>query len=387
MSKLSVRFSPSLPARLAAALLAALAIGAPAAELAAAPIGYVYYLQTFGDWTVTCGRDESSGRDNCTLSAPPPERHSDSQVEIIDAGGASAAVTVRVRAALMPDSPLYLRVDSMPPHQTEPNRFGEGRWNGEEAKTIIGELNRGQRAVVRSFSGPPPSPRDAFFSLNRFDEALADFGKRTGATSSSETAQAGPPDQGTPPAAAPPPGPPPSPPTQAQATPPQPQTAQPPQPQPVQPPQPKPVEPEQQAASPPMREAEQEPEPEASASPGTAGGAVAILDDARIARATLARNVVNREPVDELGSTVDIPSSGENFVYFFTEVRGMGGRTVTHRWQYGGNVVASVPFPIGSDRWRVYSRKGIGSKQAGAWTVTAVDPNGKELARAAFTAE
>ncbi len=114
---------------------------------------------------------------------------------------------------------------------------------------------------------------------------------------------------------------------------------------------------------------------------------MAILDEAHVGRARLTTNVVNREPVDQLGARVDIPSTGEDFVYFFTEIRGMAGRTVTHRWQYGGNVVASVPFQIGSDRWRVYSRKGIAAGQTGPWTVTAVGPNGSELARATFTAE
>jgi Protein of unknown function (DUF2914) len=359
--------------RLAAVASTALVLAAPAAEPAAAPVGYVYYLQTFGDWTVTCGRDESSGRDNCTLSAPPPERHGDSQIEIGNGQGDNGAVTLRVRGALMPDSPLYLRVDAEPPHQTQPNRFGEGGWSGQEAQTIIGELNAGQRVVVRSFSGPPPVPRDAYFSLERFDEALADFDKRAG---------------GKPPSPA-------APPPLAEAEKPRvtaessPAPVTPPPQMPTPPPTPtqtKPVQ-EEPPVVPVPEPPKRQPEPASSQPSAPDGGAVTILDDAHVGRAKLTTNVVNREPVDELGSTVQIPSSGEDFVYFFTEIRGMAGRTVTHRWQYGGSIVASVPFPIGSDRWRVYSRKAISANQAGAWTVTAVGPNGSELARAAFTAE
>lgn len=381
MTKLDVRLRPAL-ARLAVLLCAATVIAVPSREAPAAPAGYVYYLQTFGDWTVTCGRDESLGRDNCTLSAPPPERHGETQIELGNGQGDNDAVIVRVRGALMPESPLYLRVDDRAPHQTQPNRFGEGRWNGEEAETIIAELNAGQRAVVRSFSGPPPTPRDAFFSLGRFQEALADLDGRTSAKPPAETAQATPAEtqprgEAPPPATVPPVAPPPVPQ-------PQPEAAQiPPQP-PQPPPQAKPVQPEPPQTAPLAR---QEPAPAPEAPSAEARGAITVLDEAHIGRARLTSNVVNREPVDELGPEVDLPSSGEDFVYFFTEIRGMGGRTVTHRWQYGGNVVASVPFQIGSDRWRVYSRKGIASGQTGAWTVTAVGPNGNELARAAFTAE
>lgn len=381
MSKLNARFR-SLFAPLAGALCAAVVVAAPALEVAAAPVGYVYYLQTFGDWTVTCGRDESSGRDNCTLSAPPPDRRGESQIEIGDGQSDNDAVIVRVRGALMPDSPLYLRVDGKPPHQTQPNRFGEGRWNGQEAEAIVAELSSGQRAVVRSFSGPPPSPRDAFFSLERFNDALADLDRRTSGKPAAETAQAAPSEpqprtEAAPPMTMPPVAPPPV----AQPAP-----QPPPQVPPQMAPQPAPPQPQQQTVQqpPPLRD---EPAPPPRQQPVAVGEAVTILDEAHVGRARLTTNVVNREPVDQLGSRVDIPASGEDFIYFFTEIRGMAGKTVTHRWQYGGNVVASVPFQIGSDRWRVYSRKGINGGQTGRWTVTAVGPNGSELAQATFTAE
>jgi hypothetical protein len=379
MSKLNARFR-SLFARLAGSLCAAVVMAAPTLEVAAAPVGYVYYLQTFGDWTVTCGRDESSGRDNCTLSAPPPDRRGESQIEIGDGQGDNDAVIVRVRGALMPESPLYLRVDGKPPHQTQPNRFGEGRWNGQEAEAVVAELSSGQRAVVRSFAGPPPSPRDAFFSLERFNDALADLDRRTSGKPPAETAQVTPPEpqprtEAAPPMTMPPVAPPPvtQPPVATTQRPPQIPSQPPPQVPPQTASQPAPSQPQQTVRQPPA--------------PEGAGEAVTIFDEAHVGRARLTTNVVNREPVDQLGSRVDIPASGEDFVYFFTEIRGMAGKTVTHRWQYGGNVVASVPFQIGSDRWRVYSRKGINGGQTGPWTVTAVGPNGSELAQATFTAE
>jgi len=363
MSRINFRFGPRR-ARFAGALSAALVLVAPVALVApatAAPVGPLRYLQAFGDWVVTCGRDQSSGGENCTLSAPPPDRQGEGEIEIGDGQDGSDAVIVRVGGALMQGSPLYLRVDAKSPHQTQPNRFGEGRWSGDEAQAIIAELNAGQRVVVRSFAGPPPSPRDTFFSLDRFDDALADFDRMTRAKPEAETAQATAPEQRAPadvPTAPPP----------VTAAPPEPA------PPPAQVSQPQPEKPQQQAPA------------DLTQARDSTRGAVTIQDESRIGRAKLTSNVVNREPVDELGSSIDVPAGGKA-VFFFTEVRAMGGRTVTHRWLRDGNAMASVPFQIGSDRWRVYSRKVIGANETGSWTVVAVGSDGSELARAAFTVE
>lgn len=364
MSRINFRFGP-LWARFAGALSAALVLVAPVATATAAPVGPLRYLQAFGDWVVTCGRDQSSGGENCTLSAPPPDRQGEGEIEIGDGQDGSDAVIVRVGGALMQGSPLYLRVDAKSPHQTQPNRFGEGRWSGDEAQAIIAELNAGQRVVVRSFAGPPPSPRDTFFSLDRFGDALADFDRMTRGKPQAEMAQATAPEQRAP--------------ADVPTAPPPPVIAEPPEPvtPPAQPQRPEPEEPQQQQQQAPADLTQQG---------SSTRGPVTILDESRIGRARLTSNVVNREPVDELGSTVSV-SSGDRFVYFFTEIRGMTGRSVTHRWTYGGNVAASVPFQIGSDRWRVYSRKSIQAGQSGPWTVVAVGSDGSELARAAFTVE
>jgi hypothetical protein len=98
-------------------------------------------------------------------------------------------------------------------------------------------------------------------------------------------------------------------------------------------------------------------------------------------RALLTSEVVNREPVDELTS---VPADiGQ--VFFFTEVRAMNGKSITHRWERNGEVMAEVNFNIGGDRWRVYSRKNIKPDWTGQWTVTVTDDQGQELSQQAFT--
>jgi len=65
----------------------------------------------------------------------------------------------------------------------------------------------------------------------------------------------------------------------------------------------------------------------------------------------------------------------------------MNGKTITHRWERNGEVMAEVNFNIGGDRWRVYSRKNIKPEWTGQWTVTVTDDQGQALSQQAFTVE
>jgi len=95
----------------------------------------------------------------------------------------------------------------------------------------------------------------------------------------------------------------------------------------------------------------------------------------QVARAQFTSGIENREPVDRV--VVATPLMHE--VYFFTDLRNLEGRTVTHRWKYEGNVVSLVPFKVGGPRWRVYSRKDIEPEQVGDWSVTVIDESGWPL--------
>ena len=115
------------------------------------------------------------------------------------------------------------------------------------------------------------------------------------------------------------------------------------------------------------------------------GSASADIFSNHIGRAQLTSNVVNREPVDTLTTDIPLSDGGLDAIYYFTEVVDFAGRTVTHRWEYEGAVVATVTFNIGGQRWRVYSRKGVTPSLTGQWSVTASAPDGTVLSRATFT--
>lgn len=95
-----------------------------------------------------------------------------------------------------------------------------------------------------------------------------------------------------------------------------------------------------------------------------------------ISRSTFTTGIDEREPIDTLGQL----SNDNEKVYFFTEIKGMAGKTVTHRWEHSGTVKAEVTFKVGSDRWRVWSSKNLQPQWVGEWIVTVMDEEGKTLA-------
>ena len=99
-----------------------------------------------------------------------------------------------------------------------------------------------------------------------------------------------------------------------------------------------------------------------------------------VARATFAQSIVDREPVDQVVElTTDVKK-----IYFFTELRGLNGKSVTHRWEYAGEPQAAITVNVGSDRWRTWSSKNLQPNWTGIWTVSVVDEEGNVLSEENF---
>lgn len=105
------------------------------------------------------------------------------------------------------------------------------------------------------------------------------------------------------------------------------------------------------------------------------GGVEAQVVTGQVARAAFTSGVVEREPIDNLLSA----DTTTDRIYFFTELLDLEGETVTHRWQYQGNVMAEVSFNVRGPRWRVYSSKSLVPEWAGNWYVDVVDGAGNVL--------
>lgn len=100
-----------------------------------------------------------------------------------------------------------------------------------------------------------------------------------------------------------------------------------------------------------------------------------------VARAIVTSGISEREPVDEASQM-----TGESAqVYFFTELRGMQGQRVVHRWVHNDTVMAEVGFDVNGPRWRVWSSKNMMPEWAGNWLVSVVDGNGEVLVSREFS--
>lgn len=109
---------------------------------------------------------------------------------------------------------------------------------------------------------------------------------------------------------------------------------------------------------------------------------VSQLSNGLVKRALFTRGIEGREPVDRV-DPLSVTWDGNDLVrqlYFFTEVSKLEGRTIYHRWELNGEVLAEIPFEVKSAwRWRVYSSKQILPTMQGEWQVSVVDDRGNTL--------
>ncbi len=104
-----------------------------------------------------------------------------------------------------------------------------------------------------------------------------------------------------------------------------------------------------------------------------------------VARELLTSGVRNDNPIDELRDQVLVEATGEREIFYFTEVRGMPGQTLTHRWTRNNELVASFELHC-DDRWRMplYSSTPIDSEDIGNWQVELLDASARTLEKHSF---
>ena len=106
-----------------------------------------------------------------------------------------------------------------------------------------------------------------------------------------------------------------------------------------------------------------------------------------VARSVMTTAIRDREPARALGETVSLRDVDRSQLYYFTELTGLMGRKVEHRWIYRGRVEGTMRFQVASNRWRASSRKTILPHQKGEWRVIVVDEGGRTLGSSRFIVE
>ena len=110
-------------------------------------------------------------------------------------------------------------------------------------------------------------------------------------------------------------------------------------------------------------------------------GAKTTTTTGSVARALFTTAVADRESVDEIKDL----KNDANKIFFFTDIKGLAGQTITHRWEYKGQVMFEISFNIGASRWRVWSNKTLDPGWLGEWKVSVVDSTGNAIAESSFT--
>ena len=76
---------------------------------------------------------------------------------------------------------------------------------------------------------------------------------------------------------------------------------------------------------------------------------------------------------------IEIHLDPNQAVSFFTELVGMQGHTVTHRWTYGGVVMHQSSSLINGPKWRFWSTQILPVDKPGIWRVEVVDEENRVL--------
>ncbi|HKF93094.1 MAG TPA: DUF2914 domain-containing protein [Gammaproteobacteria bacterium] len=136
---------------------------------------------------------------------------------------------------------------------------------------------------------------------------------------------------------------------------------------------------EPRAAQQAVQGGEPEPPSSAVAKLETAKNTPHAASSLHVARAQFTTHVVEREPVDRVETVFSMHNEPLRTLYYFTEIVGMSGETVTHQWIHQGTIMAAVSFDIGSDHWRVWSSKNLTRAMEGDWRVVVTDSEGRVL--------
>lgn len=100
-----------------------------------------------------------------------------------------------------------------------------------------------------------------------------------------------------------------------------------------------------------------------------------------VTRAVFTTNVEDLKPVNAISSL----TNDKTRICYFTEIDGMTGQTVIHRWEYNGKLMLDKSFKVGASRWRVYSSKNLDPSWLGEWKASVIDANGSTLSVNTFT--
>jgi len=114
--------------------------------------------------------------------------------------------------------------------------------------------------------------------------------------------------------------------------------------------------------------------------PAAAQSPAGSTDRGAVESATFTSGMADGAPVDfrqEFDANTPV-------VYYYTEVVGLHGQTVTHRWKLEGKLMQEVRLPVRSSRQKLWSTNVMQPEWIGNWTVEVVNEGGEVIKRESF---
>ena len=108
----------------------------------------------------------------------------------------------------------------------------------------------------------------------------------------------------------------------------------------------------------------------------------------KVARVQFAARMQGLEPGPPIHLPIRLSQGQGRTIYFFTELHGLSGRSVLHRWEWNGRMMQERQLHPASQSWRAYTTMTITGDRRGSWRISVVDATtGKVLAARRFEVE
>lgn len=117
-----------------------------------------------------------------------------------------------------------------------------------------------------------------------------------------------------------------------------------------------------------------------SGAAGSGGGSdrhhgPALIAAEGVVVAQFTTQISKRQPANQ----VSLVSDPHQAVSFFTQLAGMQGHSITHRWIHDGVIEYQASFKVNGPNWRVWSTQLLPVDKPGDWRVEVVDDTNKVL--------
>ncbi|MGM0541519.1 MAG: DUF2914 domain-containing protein [Pseudomonadota bacterium] len=106
-----------------------------------------------------------------------------------------------------------------------------------------------------------------------------------------------------------------------------------------------------------------------------------INSDIKITNAVLTSEIIKQRPGTEFNQAVPKYIRELNF---FTQIKQANNQTISHRWLFNNQVLATTPLQIKSENYHTWSSKKMSSAWQGTWHIEVLDANQDVIFRKTF---